>query len=295
VWANTPALLNKLRHETIANVGAVFLKDRRSRALRFLLGWILLEVIAAAQVVQADGATVLHSWIRFAVSPVVWSARKVSVFSEDFTVGLRASKSMMVELRQLRHENQSIAAENMMLLQDVETLSSAHELLMTLPQISGQVVLARCSFRHLGQGRMRARLSDHRRVARRSAAISGDGLVGRVVSHSRKECWIQLITHGASAVAVENQDHSVQGLAVGLGANRMAVEYIPKGAKLVRGEVLISSGADGVFPAGLPVVHVKSLRETDAAFLEVEAVSCVDLAQIRVVLLMPEWTSGPGI
>ena len=74
----------------------------------------------------------------------------------------------------------------------------------------------------------------------------------------------------------------------------MAVEYIPKGAPLLRGEILISSGADGVFPAGIPIVRVQSLRETDAAFLEVTAQPCVDLRRVRVVLLMPQWTSGPG-
>lgn len=270
------------------------MKERRSRALRILLGWLLLEVVAAAQVVQEDGATVLHSWLRCAASPVVWSAGRTAEFSENFAVGLRTSKSVMAELRDLRIENQAIAAQKMMLEQDVDTLSAAHELLTTLPGISETSVLARCSYRHLGQGRMRVRLGAQRLSGPKSAAISGDGLIGRIVSHSREECWIQLITHGASAVAVENQDRSIQGLAVGLGANRMAIEYIPKGAKLLRGEILISSGADGVFPSGIPVVRVQSLRETNAAFLEVTAVPCVDLRRVRVVLLMPEWTSGPG-
>ncbi len=276
------------------DLGAEFLKDRRSRALRFLLGWLLLEVIAAAQVVQEDGATVFHSWIHIAVSPVVWSAQKTAEFSENLIVELRSSKSVMVELRRLRFENQAVAAQNIMLLQDIESLSAAHELLIGMPNISETSVLARCSFRHLGQGRMRVRLSGRRSVVRNSAAISGDGLVGRIVSHSREECWIQLITHGASAVAVESQDRSVQGLAVGLGGNRLAVEFLPKGAHVLRGEVLMSSGADGVFPAGIPVARVQSVRETDAAFLEVEATPCVELALIRVVLLMPEWTAGPG-
>ena len=80
---------------------------------------------------------------------------------------------------------------------------------------------------------------------------------------------------------------------MGAGFNRLAVEYVPKNAVLMRGELLVSSGADGVFPAGIPVATVHSLRETAAAFLEVGAVPRVDLDAVGVVLLLPDWTIGP--
>jgi rod shape-determining protein MreC len=102
------------------------------------------------------------------------------------------------------------------------------------------------------------------------------------------------VTHPAAAVAVQTPEGQVHGLAVGSGREALAVEYVPRSAELLRGDTLVTSSADGIYPPGIPVATVTGIRESDAAFLEVRAVPAARLDTLRVVLLLPEWAREPN-
>jgi rod shape-determining protein MreC len=119
--------------------------------------------------------------------------------------------------------------------------------------------------------------------------VGATGLVGRVIRSSRRSCWIETLTHPAAAVAVMTQSGEIEGLVTGDGTRDVAVEYVSRNAELLRGELLVTSGADGIYPPGIPVAAVSRIRESDAAFLEVLATPAVDLSRVRVVLLLPDW------
>jgi rod shape-determining protein MreC len=129
-----------------------------------------------------------------------------------------------------------------------------------------------------------------------TAAVGAAGLVGRVISTDLDSAWLELITHPVAAVAVCTPDGGVHGLAEGAGPNRLAVRYIPRSAEILRGTELVTSGADGVYPPGLPVGRVAWVRESDDPFLTVTATPSARLANLRIVLLLPQWTSteDPG-
>lgn len=56
------------------------------------------------------------------------------------------------------------------------------------------------------------------------------------------------------------------------------------------GDEILTSGADGIYPPGLPVGRVTNVRESANAFLEVHAEPAGALATARVVLLLDGWT-----
>jgi len=58
----------------------------------------------------------------------------------------------------------------------------------------------------------------------------------------------------------------------------------------VRGTTLVTSGADGIYPPGIPVARVTRVRETDKTFLEVRGVPSAELRETRLVLLLPNWS-----
>jgi rod shape-determining protein MreC len=119
-------------------------------------------------------------------------------------------------------------------------------------------------------------------------------LVGRVLRSEGSRHWLQLITHGAAAAAVQSFDTSVQGLVVGTGGETVTVAYVPRQARLERGQVLITSGGDGIFPPGIAVATVIRVRETDDPFLEIGAAPTADLRNTRVVVLLPLWSATSG-
>ena len=106
--------------------------------------------------------------------------------------------------------------------------------------------------------------------------------------------WGLLPTPAAPAPAVHTANGSLQALATGSGqTDRLDIQYVPRTAELLQGEIFVTSGADGIYPVGIPVASVVSIRETEGAFLEVRAVPGVEFARLRSVLLLPGLVKGP--
>jgi rod shape-determining protein MreC len=150
-------------------------------------------------------------------------------------------------------------------------------------------LVGRCSYRDLAGGKMEVRTAQPVHLRRDTAVVAADGLVGRIVRSEGQRHWLQLLTHAAAAVAVQTEDSLVQGLALGTGGVALTVAYVPRQAVLERGDLFVTSGADGIYPPGIPTVRVIRVRESDEPFLEVTAVSTADHRMTRMVLILPEW------
>jgi rod shape-determining protein MreC len=131
-------------------------------------------------------------------------------------------------------------------------------------------------------------------LPRDTPAITSGGLVGRVVRSEGSRHWLQLITHGAAAAAVQTPDSTVQGLVLGTGDETLAVAYVPRQAMLEKGQVLVTSGGDGIFPPGIATATVTRVRETENPFLEIGAAPTAEIRTTRIVILLPLWSAKPG-
>ncbi len=87
--------------------------------------------------------------------------------------------------------------------------------------------------------------------------ISPEGVVGRVLRLSPNAANVLLITDPNSRIPVASQINRTQGILRGEGPNReLTVEYVPLGAPIEEGEVLVTSGLEEIFPKGLPAARV---------------------------------------
>jgi len=158
-----------------------------------------------------------------------------------------------------------------------------------VPSLDAAAVPSRIVYRNLAQGLMIVQLSGNHRLPPDTPAVANGGVVGRVIKSDRRRCWIELITHPVAAVAVQTEDGLIDGLSTGTEVGTLEIQFISRQAQLLRGSILITSGADGVYPPGLPVGRVTSVRESADAFLEVHAEPTAALATARVVLLLRGW------
>lgn len=114
------------------------------------------------------------------------------------------------------------------------------------------------------------------------------GLVGRVLRASAHTASVLLLTNPDSRIAVLGQDCRETGILTGCGSNRpLEVRFVARGAQLKPGELLITSGQDGVYPKGIPVARV--LRVDPPAysqFLEVTAEVLVAAEHLEEALLL---------
>ncbi|MDX2437483.1 MAG: rod shape-determining protein MreC [Acidobacteriota bacterium] len=266
----------------------------RPPAVLTILLWIVLEVIAAWQVRTPEGTPVLAMWIRSVARPLAWSAEKIGHLIVDASLGTTDLQQVIVDNRSLQLEVERLSARNMLLEEDIAAFRDADELLRDSAGFSNGAVIARCTFRDLAAGSMEVRTASTIYLPRDTPAITGGGLVGRVVRSEGSRHWLQLITHGAAAAAVQTPDSDVQGLVVGTGGETLTVAYVPRQARLEKGQVLITSGGDGIFPPGISAATVVRVRETENPFLEIGAEPTADLRTTRIVMLLPLWSASGG-
>ena len=265
--------------------------DRRILILRTVLLWILLEILAAAQVQTPHGERVISAWARTAISPVLGAGEAIGSLVGDAVTGVSDSANLLVTNRKLQLELEKTKALNRIMAEDMAAHLELNSLAGLVPNLTATAVPARATFRDLARGRMIALVSVDRRIPADTPAVASTGVIGRVIRSDGRRCWIELITHPVAAVAIQTPEGRVQGLAVGSDTGELEIQFIPRQAQLLRGDELVTSGADGIYPPGLPVGTVTGVRESDKAFLEVRAQPAAALATIRVVLLLDGWMS----
>ena len=96
-------------------------------------------------------------------------------------------------------------------------------------------------------------------VARGQAAVTGEGLVGRVSEVGSRAARVILITDLNSRVPVIVEGPQQRALLTGDNSERPCLRYVNAGAGIKVGDRVVTSGQGGVFPPGLPVGVVASL------------------------------------
>lgn len=97
------------------------------------------------------------------------------------------------------------------------------------------------------------------------AVLDADGLVGQVTRIQPLVSEVTLITQKDHAVPVMVQRNGVRGVVYGLGDGYLELRHLLADADVRADDLLVTSGLDGVFPAGIPVARVVSVN-TGAGF-----------------------------
>lgn len=118
--------------------------------------------------------------------------------------------------------------------------------------------------------------------------ITPQGVVGRVLRSSANLSQVLMITDPNSRISAMGRDHRTQGILVGQGPDDfLQMHYVPLNDILEEGEVLVTSGMDGIFPKGLPLARVERITRSGVSlFQTVHAVPLADLRNLEEVLLV---------
>jgi rod shape-determining protein MreC len=90
-------------------------------------------------------------------------------------------------------------------------------------------------------------------VVRGEAAVTGEGLVGRVSEVGSRAARILLVTDLNSRVPVIVEGSRQRAVLAGDNSEHPRLRYLEAGAAIRIGDRIVTSGQGGVFPPGLPV------------------------------------------
>ncbi len=126
------------------------------------------------------------------------------------------------------------------------------------------------------------------------AIVDAKGVVGQVIRTGVMTAQAVLISDADHALPVEVNRNGLRTIAVGTGEiDRLDLPFLPNNADIRAGDLLVTSGLGGAFPAGYPVAVVNSVtRIPQQPFADVTATPAAALDQVREVMLI--W-SAPAI
>jgi rod shape-determining protein MreC len=212
-------------------------------------------------------------------------------------VSLAARRALLDENERLRRD-QLYASVRLQRLSALEAENTRlRELLESTGRLTDRVLVAEILAVDLDPYRQRFNLNrgaaDGAFVGQ--ALLDATGVVGQLVKVGAWTSEAVLITDADHAVPVSVNRNGLRTIAIGTGdSGRLRLPYLTNSADVEIGDLLVSSGLGGVFPAGYPVGRVVEVRARPGqSFADVIAEPIAALDRDREVLLV--WTGDEEV
>jgi rod shape-determining protein MreC len=202
----------------------------------------------------------------------VWAVTAVTPFARILEGGRTNTFGFFrdyIFLRDVREENRALRAElgklkldNQYLKSELETADRARALSAFQSRTPSKTAVARIIANGTGANSKAVfvDLGSNNGVMAGMAAVTPDGIVGRVLASYPTASQVLLITDPTFAAGVISQKNRVHGAVKGQGHGTCLVDYVPNEQNVEVGEWFFTSGDDRVFPKGMPVGTVKAVR-----------------------------------
>jgi len=177
----------------------------------------------------------------------LFNAKKLNIENENLKSENQIFLSRIVEMNELREENQKLRkALNLGLAEDFNLLEAN--------VLSGDIVK---DFIVINKGREDG-------IKEKMVVINYEKvLVGQVDEVYKNSSRIQLLTDSKMKFSVEIADTDIQALADGQGNQKIILDLISKEEEVLMGSLVTTSGLELSFPSGLLVGKTREIEKTD--------------------------------
>ena len=191
----------------------------------------------------------------------------------------QSARSQQVE--QLQIENQNLR-QLMGLQSSMAVASQTAEVLFDVPDPYNQRIV-------IDRGQLK-------NVALGSPVIDAGGVVGQVTRVYPLTSEVTLLTDRDQSIPVLNSRTGARNITSGgvlAGQPMIELKFVPASADVKEGDLLTTSGIDGVYPAGLQVARISHIeRRVDISFARIHASPLAELKGRHVLILQPTLASA---
>ena len=185
------------------------------------------------------------------------------------------------QVEQLQIENQNLR-QLMGLQSSMVVASQAAEVLFDVPDPYNQRIV-------IDRGQLK-------NVALGSPVIDAGGVVGQVTRVYPMTSEVTLLTDKDQSIPVLNSRTGARNITSGdvlAGLPMIELKFVPASADVKEGDLLTTSGIDGIYPAGLQVARISHIeRRVDISFARIHASPLAELKGRHVLILQPSAPSA---
>jgi len=199
--------------------------------------------------------------------------------------------------------NQVQAVQQSMRVQQVEQLQLENQHLRQLLDLQGSVTtpsqVAEILFDVLDPYNQRVVINKGqlKDVALGSPVIDAGGVLGQVTRVYPLSAEVTLLTDRDQSIPVLNSRTGARNVASGdifEGVPQIELKFVPASADVKEGDLLTTSGIDGVYPAGLHVARISNVeRRVEISFARIHAKPLAEMKGRHVLVLQPTGTQLP--
>ncbi|MEF3193294.1 MAG: rod shape-determining protein MreC [Halothiobacillaceae bacterium] len=262
--------------------------------------WLAVLLLASLGLYLADARLHLldhlRGWLMAGVEPVQRLAALPVQLWRGVTEALRSRAEMQDELARLGEENLLLKAQMQTFWALQEENRRLRQALRATQPLEQDLMLAE-ALPVKGDARRQMVLINRGSrdgVYIGQAVLTAEGVLGQVVHVGPRTAEVLLLTDDTHAIPVRIARTGQRAIARGTGqGDRMEILHLPNNADVHEGDLLVTSGLGGIFPAGYPVAIVSGIAQAQSGpFASISARPLAPVNDVREVILI--WMREPS-
>jgi len=264
----------------------------RYRNLIVLVGVLFAQVLGLAVQVKrttdSESTRLIRIWAVGAVTPL----EKVLNWAQTSTGNVWRNyfylRGVRAENRSLKQQIERMSLEQVRMSQDADQARRLQALLGFKEQFISRTMAAQV-IGSSGSELSRSVYIDkgyNDGIKRDMAVITADGIVGKVLNVYRSTSQVLLINDQTSGVGALLDKTRLQGILRGTPSGEVVIEKVMSDETVPPGELVLTSGGDGIFPKGLLVGRVTKVSLGSDLFLNIRVRPAADLSRLEEVLVV---------
>jgi len=264
----------------------------RYRNLIVLVGVLFAQVLGLAVQVKRttddESTRLIRIWAVDTVTPL----EKALVWAQTSTGNVWHSyfylRGVRAENRSLKAQVERMSLERVRMSQDADQARRLQALLAFKEQFISETMAAQV----IGSSGSELSRSVYIDKGERDgikpdmAVITADGIVGKVLHVYGSTSLVLLIDDQTSGVGALLDKTRLQGILRGTPSGEVVLEKVMSDETVPAGEMVLTSGGDGIFPKGLLVGRVTKVSPGSELFLNIRVRPAADLSKLEEVLVV---------
>jgi rod shape-determining protein MreC len=254
---------------------------------------IVLSLVAVALLLldnRYNAVKITRTYLATAMYPLQWLAQQPTNAISKGLILLKSQQQLILDNKQLKEQNAQLKVrihQQDVQLRSVAKLDQLTELQKTaLPH--SQVAQIVSSVSNPLADRFIIDKGSQHHIKEGDPVSDENGLIGQITAVQPFSAEVTLITNAKSVIPAMVMRTGVRTLIYGRSGS-IELRYFPANANLLPNDLLVTSGMDSIYPAGIPIANVKQAQNGNGSpYYRAVIEPAAHLRNSNFVLVIPQ-------